>query len=99
MAMPPASPSDGSSMTPGSEGYYSGGQRMVVVGDRTFVLRDGTTWIDTTYDSSRMSLIAIPFLSDEYFALLDQHPEIGPYLALGDHVIVVIAGQAYEIKP
>jgi hypothetical protein len=41
----------------------------------------------------------IVFLSDEYFDLLDEHPEIGAFLALGDHIILVIDGEAYEILP
>jgi hypothetical protein len=39
----------------------------------------------------------VVFLSDEYFALLDENPELGPYFALGDRVIVVLDGIAYEV--
>lgn len=78
-----------------NEGY----QAIQVVGDRTFVLREGTTWIDTQFNADEMIPIEVIFLSDEYFALLDEYPEIGAYLSLGDHLILVIDGQAYEIKP
>lgn len=70
-----------------------------VIQDRTFVLREGTVWIDTTYDASTMTLTEIVFLSDAYFDLLDAHPEIAPYLAVGEHLILVIDDAAYEIKP
>jgi Ca-activated chloride channel family protein len=68
------------------------------VNDRTFVLRNGT-WIDTLYTSDQMKVTPVIFLSDEYFKLLDAHPEIKDYLAIGDHVIVVVGDIAYEVKP
>ncbi len=68
------------------------------VGNRTFVFRD-KTWVDTQYDPAKMKATAITFLSDEYFALLDKYPDLKDALALGDHVIVVVDGAAYEVKP
>jgi Ca-activated chloride channel family protein len=79
--------------------YYDSTQPIQVIGDRTFLFREGTTWIDSTYDASTMELTEIIFLSDEYFDLLDEYPEIGQYLTLGEHIILVIEGTAYEIKP
>jgi Ca-activated chloride channel family protein len=67
------------------------------VGDRTFVLNDGV-WTDTTFDADAMDPVAVGFGSDDYFALLEAHPEWGRYLALGDHVIVVLDGTAYEVR-
>jgi Ca-activated chloride channel family protein len=67
------------------------------VGDRTFVLNDGV-WTDTTFDPDRMEPVPVSFGSDDYFALLAAHPEWGRYLALGDHVIVVLDGAAYEVR-
>ena len=46
-----------------------------------------------------MKLIPVVFLSDDYFKLLDGHPEIKDYLAIGDHVIIVVGDVAYEVKP
>ncbi len=66
------------------------------LGDKAFVLKDGI-WMDTTYDPDRMETIKIGLMSDTYFAFAAAHPEWGPYFALGDHVIVVLEGQAYEI--
>jgi Ca-activated chloride channel family protein len=68
------------------------------VGDKTFLLINGI-WLDTAFDASRMQAAPVAFGSDPYFQLLKQYPEIGPYLALGDRVTVVIAGRAYAISP
>lgn len=80
-----------------ADGAGQGGA-IQIVGDRTFVWQNGI-WIDTTYDADTMTPEVVIFLSDAYFDLLDTYPEIGPYLALGDHLIVVVDGQAYEIQP
>ena len=68
------------------------------VGNKAFVLRGGV-WIDTGFDPAVMKIEEIAFGSDRYFQLLGTRPEIGPYLALGDRVTVVIDGQAYAIGP
>ncbi len=68
------------------------------VNDRTFVLKNGI-WTDTLYTSDQTKVVPITFLSDEYFKLLDDHPDIKDYLAIGDHVLIVIGDTAYEIKP
>ncbi len=66
------------------------------VGVKTFILQNGV-WTDTTFEPDTMETEKITFLSDEYFALLDAQPEVGPYLAIGERVIVVLDGTAYEI--
>jgi Ca-activated chloride channel homolog len=66
------------------------------VNEKTFLLQDGV-WTDTTFTRDTMTTEKIVFLSDAYFALLDTHPELGAYFALGDKVIVVIEGTAYEV--
>jgi Ca-activated chloride channel family protein len=66
------------------------------VGDKTFILHDGV-WIDTTFDADGMMPMPLDFGSEDYFALLAARPEWGRYLALGDRVIVVLEGTAYEI--
>jgi Ca-activated chloride channel family protein len=76
-------------------------QQVQVVGDRAFVLRpvpglrDGV-WTDTTFDPERMSTVKLPFGSDAFFAFLSDHPEAGRYFAVGERVIVVVDGVAYE---
>ncbi len=68
------------------------------VGDKTFLLQNGV-WTDTTFLPDTMTTQKVVFLSDEYFALLDSHPELSDYFAIGDQVIVVLDGTAYEVTP
>jgi Ca-activated chloride channel family protein len=65
-------------------------------GSRAFVLRDGT-WTDTRYNPETMTLQDVVFASDEYFALLDEHPDLASALALGQQVIVVAGDTAYQV--
>jgi Ca-activated chloride channel family protein len=67
------------------------------VGDKTFVLNNGV-WIDTIFDPDKMQAVAVSFGSDDYFALLAAHPDWGRYFALGDHIIAVLDGTAYEVR-
>jgi len=68
------------------------------VGDKTFLLNAGA-WVDTGFDANTMQAEAVAFGSDAYFKLLAAHPELGPYLALGDRVTVLLDGKAYAITP
>jgi len=67
-----------------------------ILGDRAFVLRDGV-WTDTTYDPSEMKPLRLDFATDAYFRLIARHPGWGRCFALGQKVIVVLEGQAYEV--
>ncbi|MGQ9586576.1 MAG: VIT domain-containing protein [Anaerolineae bacterium] len=67
-----------------------------LVGDRTFVLREGV-WVDTSFDQDTTKPTAVPFGSEAYFRLLTDAPELGRYLALGQQVIVVWKGRAYQV--
>ena len=71
-------------------------ERVRQVGDRAFILQDGV-WVDTTFDPEKMTPAKVGFSSDAYFELLQARPDLGPYLALGPRVIVVVDGQAYEV--
>jgi Ca-activated chloride channel family protein len=66
------------------------------VGDLAFVLQDGV-WTETTYDADTMQTIDVPFASDAYFSLLNEHPELGAAFALGQKVIVVLGETAYRV--
>jgi Ca-activated chloride channel family protein len=66
-----------------------------VVGDKTFVQRDDA-WIDSRYQEG-MDITRIGFGSDNYYQLLGQRPDWGAYFALGEHVIFVADGRAYEV--
>ena len=82
---------------PAPAGIPAGGEQAIrYVGDRTFVWRDGV-WVDTLYNADIMTPQRIEFLSEAYFTLLDRDPQIGEFLALGERVLFVWEGQAYEI--
>ncbi|HRN69003.1 MAG TPA: VIT domain-containing protein [Promineifilum sp.] len=65
-------------------------------GRRTFFLRSGV-WVDSAYDGESVPQV-IPFASDAYFNLLDNRPDLGEALALGEEIIVVIDGDAYRVS-
>ncbi len=69
---------------------------LTTVGDRTFIALNGV-WTDTTFTPDTMETQKVEFLSDEYFALLMEKPELAEYFALGERVIVVLDGVAYEV--
>ncbi|MBN1580444.1 MAG: VWA domain-containing protein [Anaerolineae bacterium] len=75
-----------------------------IVGNKTFLLR-GDLWVDTIFDSTKMTPAKVGFVSDEYFALLRARPEWGAFFSIGERVLVVLdtqdgkGPQAYEIVP
>ncbi len=72
------------------------GHEVRIVRDKAFLLRDGV-WIDTTFDAEQMKPIKVGFMSKEYMAMLSAHPEWGAYFAVGERVLVVLDGQAYQV--
>jgi len=70
-------------------------QQLKVVGDRSFVLRDGV-WIDSGYQEG-MATTKVGFGSDDYYQMLAERPEWGSFFALGERVIFLSDGQAYEV--
>lgn len=74
------------------------GQVVRQAGSKTFLL-NADVWVDTAFNLDAMHAEKVLFGSERYFELLAQYPEIGPYLALGDRVTVVLAGHAYAIGP
>ena len=98
VALPPTATAAAGGPSQPSSGTGSATTPIQQVNDRTFIQRNGV-WIDTLYDSDKIKLVPVVFLSDDYFKLLADHPEIKDYLALGDHVIVMVGDTAYEIKP
>jgi Ca-activated chloride channel family protein len=102
----PAAPMALPTMTAGGEGAFGMDDETAAemaaqnpirtVNDKTFIQQNGV-WTDTTFDPDTMETQQVVFLSDEYFALLDSNPALGEYFALGDRVIVVIDGVAYEV--
>jgi len=78
--------------------YSQNQEKVQSVWMRSFVLSDGI-WMDTTYDPDLMQPMQVAFLSPEYFQLAQSRPDVAAALALGDHIIIVIGGQSYEITP
>ncbi len=91
-------PAEGGDFEADGTGQAVGPDPITIVGDRTFLWRDGV-WIDTLYDAETMEPVEIVFLSDEYFELLDQDERVAQFYALGEHLIFVLDNQAYEVVP
>ncbi len=68
---------------------------ITAIGDKAFVLRNDV-WTDTTFDPDTMNAAPLPFASTQFMDFIAQHPEAAKYFALGQQVIVVIGGQAYQ---
>jgi Ca-activated chloride channel family protein len=73
-----------------------GGEQVKYAGDKVFVLRENI-WTDTTYDSS-MDTVKVGFGSEDYFGLIAAHPDWGHYFSVGQEVIVVLDGTAYQVS-
>lgn len=68
------------------------------VANKTFTLSRDGVWIDTQYDAAQHGKPKqITFGTDAYFDLLAQKPELIPYFSLGEKVLVVLDGLAYEV--
>ena len=65
---------------------------------KTFYLIDDV-WTDSEFKSdSGLPETVISFGSDEYFALLKQHPKLGSYFSLAERVVVVFEGRVYRVN-
>jgi Ca-activated chloride channel family protein len=67
-----------------------------IVGARTFVF-NGSVWTDTAFDPEKMETVRVAFLTDEYFSLANSRPELAAAFALGQSVIAISDGIAYEV--
>lgn len=65
------------------------------VGAKTFLLRQGQ-WVDTEYREG-MATTKLGMSSDELFRLIAARPDWGQYFAVGERVIVILEGVAYEV--
>ncbi len=64
---------------------------------KTFYLIDDV-WTDSEFKAeSSLPETKLVFGSEEYFALLKQHPKLGSYFALGQRVLVVFEGRVYRV--
>jgi Ca-activated chloride channel family protein len=67
-----------------------------VVGPRAFVFSNGA-WTDTAFDPQKMPTTKLEFLSEDYFALAERRPDLAAAFALGEKVIALADGVAYEV--
>lgn len=67
------------------------------VGTRTFY-RVGERWIDADYDDE-VSTEKVELFSEAYFELIRKYPELAKCFALGEWVVAVVDGTAYETIP
>ena len=69
------------------------------IGTKTFFLREGT-WTDSEFDSDKMKeIVKSKFMSDAYFKLLEDQPELAKYFALGESLVVVYEAKVYAVEP
>ncbi len=66
------------------------------IGDKTFVWTAEQRWVDSSFDG-RAEVRKIEAWSEDYFALLRRSDVVARYLSVGECVIVVLDGIAYEI--
>jgi len=64
---------------------------------RIFLLIDGV-WTESTYEDGTDTL-DIEYLSDAYFQLLSELPELGPVLALGEEVVFQLGDTFVHVGP
>jgi Ca-activated chloride channel family protein len=77
----------------------SSGLTLRTVADKTFRLDNGV-WTDTAYEAKTHGAPRkVTFGSPEYFDLLSAHPDWAPYFSLGQSVLVVVNGIAYQVMP
>jgi Ca-activated chloride channel family protein len=106
-ALEPASPTESEeeneALTPAEEILVGGRRRRLgrqaiqQFRDKTFV-QYGETWIDTDAGGEDADAdVAVAFLSEEYFALLEKVPGIAPYLSVGAEVVVKHGGTVYKV--
>lgn len=65
------------------------------VGEKTFYQGHGV-WQDADWTVTAEQ-VKIEYLSDEYFKLTAEKPELAKYFALGERVRVMFEGKAYEV--
>jgi hypothetical protein len=72
-------------------------QRAKYIAGRAF-FQNGNQWIDNNVSKQNdAKSVRVKFGSDDYFALLAQHPEAQPWLALGQNVKLLLASTVYDI--
>src|SRR4051812_894042 len=70
-------------------------QQSKFVNGRAF-FQNGKQWVDTTAQALTKRQ-RVQFNSEDYYALLQNHPEAAPWLALGQNVQVALGDTVYEV--
>lgn len=63
------------------------------IGDKTFIQKNGV-WSDTAITGTEKTTIKIKYLSDAWFQLSDDFPEIRDFLSVGEDVRVLLGSDA-----
>lgn len=97
-AAPPAGGGYGGGGSFGGRDKKDAGMRSIVraVAEKTFYLSNGT-WYDESAGKTKETPVQVKSMSDAYFALLKEKPELGKYFALGTRVVVSLGGTTYEV--
>ena len=75
-------------------------RQAAAVNGRAFYLNEGV-WVDSRLqvaDARKLPRRAVAFNSDAYYALLDAHPDVAKWLALGPQVDVIVGGTVYNVR-
>jgi Ca-activated chloride channel family protein len=73
-------------------------QQARVINGRAFY-QNGPTWTDSTAQNQKdLKQKKIAFNSDEYFDLLQKHPEAAQWFALGNELDIVLDGTLYMVR-
>jgi Ca-activated chloride channel family protein len=67
-----------------------------IAGSNTYKFSSGV-WVDTRYDPETMFTQKVPFLSEDYFKLVNSSEDLASAFALGERVIAISGGIAYEV--
>jgi hypothetical protein len=68
-------------------------------GDKTFYYMEDEYWQDSEYIDSGMEPVEVPYLSQQYYDLIAEKPDLAQYFAVAEKVIVVYEGTAYKVTP
>jgi Ca-activated chloride channel family protein len=85
----------GPAASPAAERVSQYTQQSRYVNGRAF-FQNGNQWIDSNAQNTAKRQ-RVQFNSEEYFNLLTKHPEAGPWLALGQNVVLTLNDTVYEI--
>ena len=85
----------GPAASPAAERVSQYTQQSRYVNGRAF-FQNGNQWIDSNAQNTAKRQ-RVQFNSEEYFNLLTKHPEAGPWLALGQNVVLTLDDTVYEI--